>query len=103
MTETADRPAVELWTSAHGAPGFAAKRAAVLEDEGWSGMGIVDSQCLSGDVYIAAALAAAATTRLRIASAVTKPRDATSVGGRHRGCDGPGRERRTVRAGDRTR
>ena len=64
---------VEMWTGAHGVPGFAAKRAVELEAEGWTGMGIVDSQCLSGDVYVAAALAGAATSRLRLATAVTNP------------------------------
>ena len=34
-------------------------------------MGIVDSQCLSGDPYIAAAMAGAATTTLKVATAVT--------------------------------
>lgn len=61
----------ELWTSAVGTPGAAARRAAALEAEGWTGMGIVDSQCLSGDTYVASALAAAATSRLKIATAVT--------------------------------
>lgn len=62
---------VEMWTSGHGIPGFAADRARRLESEGWSGMGIVDSQCLSGDPYVAAALAGAATTRIKVATAVT--------------------------------
>ena len=34
-------------------------------------MGIVDSQCLSGDPYVAAALAGAATSTLKLATAVT--------------------------------
>src|SRR3954470_11885630 len=61
----------ELWSSSHGIHGFAAKRARQLEDEGWTGMGIVDSQCLSGDPYVAAAMAGAATTTLKLATAVT--------------------------------
>jgi 5,10-methylenetetrahydromethanopterin reductase len=75
MTEHAPAPShpVELWTGAHGVPGFAAKRAVELEAEGWTGMGIVDSQCLSGDVYVAAALAGVATSRLKLATAVTNP------------------------------
>lgn len=64
---------VEVWTSAVGVPGAASRRARTVEAEGWSGMGIVDSQCLAGDVYVAAALASAATTRLQIATAVTNP------------------------------
>ena len=62
---------IEVWTGGHGVPGFAAQRAVQLEAEGWSGMGIVDSQCLSGDPYVAAALAGAATTTLKLATAVT--------------------------------
>jgi 5,10-methylenetetrahydromethanopterin reductase len=62
---------VEVWTGSHGVPGNAAPQAKRLEDEGWTGMGIVDSQCLSGDPYVAAALAGAATTRLKLATAVT--------------------------------
>jgi 5,10-methylenetetrahydromethanopterin reductase len=61
----------ELWNSSVANPGFSVRRARQLEAEGWSGMGIVDSQCLSGDTYIAAALAAAATERLLLATAVT--------------------------------
>jgi 5,10-methylenetetrahydromethanopterin reductase len=63
--------AVEVWTPGIGVPGFAAERARRVEAEGWTGMGIVDSQCLSGDPYIAAALAGAATTTLKLATAVT--------------------------------
>jgi 5,10-methylenetetrahydromethanopterin reductase len=63
----------EVWTGSHGVPGNAVPQARRLEDEGWTGMGIVDSQCLSGDPYVAAGLAAAATTRLKVATAVTNP------------------------------
>ena len=38
---------------------------------GGPGIGIVDSQCLSGDTYVALAMAAAATSTLRLATAVT--------------------------------
>ena len=62
---------VELWTAGIGVPGYAAERARRVEAEGWTGMGIVDSQCLSGDPYVAAALAGAATTTLKLATAVT--------------------------------
>src|SRR3954470_1190753 len=61
----------ELWSSSHGIHGFAARRAVQLEAEGWTGMGIVDSQCLSGDPYVAAAMAGAATSRIKLATAVT--------------------------------
>jgi 5,10-methylenetetrahydromethanopterin reductase len=63
--------AVEMWTAGAGLPGRSADFARRLEAEGWTGMGIVDSQCLSGDPYVAAAMAGAATTTLKIATAVT--------------------------------
>jgi 5,10-methylenetetrahydromethanopterin reductase len=66
-----DMTTVELWTAGVGVPGLAANRARRLEAEGWAGMGIVDSQCLSGDPYVAAALAGAATSTLKLATAVT--------------------------------
>lgn len=62
---------VELWISGVGIPGTAPDRARRVEDEGWDGLGMVDSQNLAGDPFIALAMAAAATTRLRLATAVT--------------------------------
>jgi len=60
-----------MGTARIGVPGYAAARVRRVEAEGWTGMGIVDSQCLSGDPYVAAALAGAATSRLKLATAVT--------------------------------
>src|SRR5207244_12216831 len=40
---------------------------------GWDGLAVVDSQNLAGDVYIALALAARSTSRLRLATGVTNP------------------------------
>lgn len=62
---------VEVWTPGGGVPGRTAERARRTQDEGWTGMGVVDSQCLSGDPFVALALAGAATTTLRLATAVT--------------------------------
>jgi 5,10-methylenetetrahydromethanopterin reductase len=62
---------IELWSPGIGLPGAAAVRARRLEGEGWTGIGVVDSQCLSGDTYVALAMAAAATSSLRLATAVT--------------------------------
>jgi 5,10-methylenetetrahydromethanopterin reductase len=42
-----------------------------LEEAGWAGLQVVDSQNLSGDPYIALAMAAMATTRLGLATGVT--------------------------------
>jgi 5,10-methylenetetrahydromethanopterin reductase len=62
---------IELWAGGHGVPKAAAARARQLEQEGWSGMGMVDSQCLSGDPYVALTMAAMATSTLKLATAVT--------------------------------
>ncbi len=43
------------------------------EAEGWDGIGFVDSQNLAGDPYVALALAAHATSTIRVATAVTNP------------------------------
>ena len=45
-----------------------------LEDAGWSGAALVDSQNLSGDVYVALAMAAEATHRIGLSPGVTNPR-----------------------------
>jgi 5,10-methylenetetrahydromethanopterin reductase len=66
MTET-----VEFWTWANGRG--AAKRAARAEEQGWDGIGVGDSQSLQLDSYVALALAASATSRLKLATAVTNP------------------------------
>jgi 5,10-methylenetetrahydromethanopterin reductase len=63
----------EVWTLGVGLPGLAARHAARVEAAGWDGLAIVDSQNLSGDVYVALALAAKATERLRLATGVTNP------------------------------
>ncbi|HLK41779.1 MAG TPA: LLM class flavin-dependent oxidoreductase, partial [Thermoleophilia bacterium] len=63
----------EVWTLGVGLPGLAARQAARVEAARWDGLAVVDSQNLSGDVYIALALAAHATERLRLATGVTNP------------------------------
>jgi 5,10-methylenetetrahydromethanopterin reductase len=63
----------EVWALGVGLPGLAARQAARVEAAGWDGLAVVDSQNLSGDVYIALALAAHATERLRLATGVTNP------------------------------
>jgi 5,10-methylenetetrahydromethanopterin reductase len=64
---------MELWTVGAGIPGLAAPTAVAAEQAGWDGLAIVDSQNLSGDVYVALALAAKATDRLQLATGVTNP------------------------------
>ena len=50
-----------------------ARFAEKLEADGFDGLAVVDSQNLSGDPYVALALAAGATSRLGLATGVTNP------------------------------
>lgn len=63
----------ELWTLGVASPRRAGDTAARLEAAGWDGMLVVDSQNLSGDPFVALAMAAAATTRLGLGTGVTNP------------------------------
>lgn len=67
--------AFEIWTSAidGGIPGRAVPAARWLEDHGFDGMSLPDSQNNSGDPFVAIALAGHATTTLRFATGVTNP------------------------------
>jgi 5,10-methylenetetrahydromethanopterin reductase len=63
----------EVWTLGVAAPARVAAYAARVEADGFSGLAVVDSQNLSGDPYVTLALAAAATSRLGLATGVTNP------------------------------
>jgi 5,10-methylenetetrahydromethanopterin reductase len=65
--------AVEFWTSGVGIPTVNVRMAVRAEDDGWDGITYVDSQNLSGDCYIAMALAAHATSKLKLGTGVTNP------------------------------
>jgi len=64
---------LEVWATGAGVPGLAARHAASVEAAGYDGLALVDSQNLAGDCYVGLALAAKATTRLRLATGVTNP------------------------------
>ena len=64
---------IEFWTSGVGIPTVNVRQASRAEAEGWDGIVYVDSQNLSGDCYIALALAAKATERLKLGTGVTNP------------------------------
>jgi 5,10-methylenetetrahydromethanopterin reductase len=64
---------VEIWATGAGIPGLAARHAAAAEQAGYDGLALVDSQNLAGDCYVGLALAAKATTRLKLATGVTNP------------------------------
>jgi alkanesulfonate monooxygenase SsuD/methylene tetrahydromethanopterin reductase-like flavin-dependent oxidoreductase (luciferase family) len=46
------------------------RRASAAEEAGWDGLSVVDSQNVSGDAFVALALAATTTERLGLATAV---------------------------------
>ena len=64
---------MEFWTLGVGLPKVAVRQAERAEAAGWDGLALVDSQNLSGDCYIGLALAAHATTRLKLGTGVTNP------------------------------
>jgi 5,10-methylenetetrahydromethanopterin reductase len=64
---------VQVWTNGAGMPEAFVRRAQRAEAAGFDGITIVDSQNLSGDCYVALALAATATTRIRLGTGVTNP------------------------------
>lgn len=64
---------LELWTNGAGVPNAGWRRAIQAEEAGYDGITYVDSQNLSGDCYVAMALAAKATERIKLATGVTNP------------------------------
>jgi 5,10-methylenetetrahydromethanopterin reductase len=63
----------EVWTTGIAHVAFAPRMAAKAEAAGWDGMVVVDSQNLSGDPFVALALAARETSTLRLGTGVTNP------------------------------
>src|SRR4029079_15638759 len=64
---------VEIWASGAGVPRANVRQAVRAEENGFDGIVYVDSQNLSGDCYIALALAAHATRTLQLGTGVTNP------------------------------
>lgn len=62
---------MELWLTGVASPRGTARVAAQLEEAGWDGHLVVDSQNLSGDPYVALAMAASVTSRLGLGTGVT--------------------------------
>ena len=62
---------IEVWTHAVPVPTAIAAEARIAESQGWDGVGVVDSQNRTGDPYVALTMAAAATERIGLATAVT--------------------------------
>jgi 5,10-methylenetetrahydromethanopterin reductase len=63
----------QVWMVGVAAPNSIPRHAERLEADGYSGLAVVDSQNLSGDPYVALALAATVTDRLGLATGVTNP------------------------------
>ena len=61
----------EYWTHATASPRAIIKQAAAIEQAGWDGLCVVDSQNLSGDPYVALAMAATSTERIGLGTGVT--------------------------------
>ena len=61
------------WTVGVAHPRVAARTAVWAEEAGWDGMVVVDSQNLSGDPYVALAMAARETQSLGLGTGVTNP------------------------------
>jgi 5,10-methylenetetrahydromethanopterin reductase len=64
---------VQWWTVRLVVPGVTSRWARRAEQEGWDGIAFGDSQNLAADVYVELALAARATSRVRLGTAVTNP------------------------------
>jgi 5,10-methylenetetrahydromethanopterin reductase len=62
---------MELWTLQNASPRGIQHIARQNEEAGWDGLVVVDSQNLSGDCYVALAMAASATQRIGIGPGVT--------------------------------
>jgi 5,10-methylenetetrahydromethanopterin reductase len=64
---------VQFWTGMNGFPGGSVDAARQAEEAGWDGIGVPDSQSLSGDPYVALSLAARHTSTLLLRTNVTNP------------------------------
>lgn len=62
---------MEIWTTSVASPRSTARVARDLEAAGWDGLLVVDSQNLSGDPYVALAMAATVTSRIGLGTGVT--------------------------------
>ncbi|MGE0226817.1 MAG: LLM class flavin-dependent oxidoreductase [Acetobacteraceae bacterium] len=62
---------MQIWTTSVASPRSTARVARDVEAAGWDGLLVVDSQNLSGDPYVALALAATTTSRIGLGTGVT--------------------------------
>lgn len=64
---------IEWWSHGLSVPRWSAREAVQVEQLGFTGMTFNDSQCLGADPYVIMMAAAAVTSSLRLATAVTNP------------------------------
>ncbi len=62
---------MEIWITGVASPRASARTARQLEEAGWDGLLVVDSQNLSGDPYVALAMAATTTSRIGLGTGVS--------------------------------
>jgi 5,10-methylenetetrahydromethanopterin reductase len=62
---------MQIWTTGAASPRGILTLARDVEEKGWDGLAVVDSQNLSGDPYVSLAMAATVTDRIGLATAVT--------------------------------
>ncbi len=61
---------MDVWLQTVASPRRSAQAGAAAEEAGWDGLCVVDSQNLSGDAFVALAMAATTTERIGLATAV---------------------------------
>jgi 5,10-methylenetetrahydromethanopterin reductase len=61
---------MDMWLQTVASPRRSARAAAEVEAAGWDGFSVVDSQNVSGDAFVALAMAATTTERIGLATAV---------------------------------
>ena len=61
---------IEVWLQTVSSPRRSARAGAEAEEAGWDGLCVVDSQNLSGDAFVALAMAATTTEPIGLATAV---------------------------------
>lgn len=64
---------MEIWTNCMPAPRGIVHEARALEESGWDGINVVDSQNLAADSFVALAVAATSTERLKLGTGVSNP------------------------------
>ena len=64
---------MEVWTGCMPAPRRIVHEARELEESGWDGINVVDSQNLAAESFVALAMAATSTERLKLGTGVSNP------------------------------